>query len=58
MECPECSEYMNPICMSGNDEEITIEYHCEKCNTYAKLIWNPGKRLKQDLYTMEELTMD
>ena len=53
MECPECNEYMNPICMSGNEEEITREYHCEKCNTYAKLIWNPGKKMKQEFEDIE-----
>ncbi len=34
------------ISMSGDETEITNEYHCEKCGTYAKLIWNPGRRIK------------
>ena len=46
MNCPECNSNMDPICMSGNDEEITREYVCDECGTYAKLIWNPGKKLK------------
>ena len=45
MDCPECKEIMEQICMSGTNEEITIEYHCEKCGTLARLTWNPGSRV-------------
>ena len=48
MECPECKEYMETICMFGTDEEVNIEYHCEKCGTLARLTWNPGKRSERE----------
>jgi hypothetical protein len=46
MECPECREQMNQLCMYGpeSEEEINIDYHCEKCGTLATLKWKPGKR--------------
>ena len=46
MNCPECNEPMEQICMSGTDEEINLEFHCPKCQTLARLAWNPGKQVK------------
>jgi hypothetical protein len=45
MECPECREQMNQLCMYGpeSEEEINIDFHCEKCGTLATLKWKPGK---------------
>ena len=45
MECPECKEIMESISMSGTDEEINVDYYCEKCGTQARLTWTPGKRV-------------
>lgn len=48
MECPECKEFMETISMFGTNEEVNVEYHCEKCGTLARLTWNPGERIQSE----------
>jgi hypothetical protein len=47
MECPECKNNAEQLCMYGIEEEINIDYYCEKCGTIITLTWKPGKRAKQ-----------
>jgi transcription elongation factor Elf1 len=44
MECPECNNEMQQLCMYGTNEDINIDYHCDKCGTLASLKWKQGKR--------------
>jgi len=44
MKCPECQNEMNQICMYGTDDDINIDWHCERCGTLATLHWTPSKR--------------
>lgn len=53
MKCPECDNIMEPISMSGNEEEIERDYHCEQCNCVAIVKWYPGK--KRQSVVLEDL---
>jgi uncharacterized Zn finger protein len=46
MECPECKEQMNQLCMYGIDDNMNIDLYCEKCGTFATISWKPGKRAR------------
>jgi hypothetical protein len=48
MECPECKEQMQQLCMYGPEtgEIISADWHCDKCGTLATLKWTPGKKAR------------
>lgn len=41
MNCPNCKEFMEQLCMSGNDLIVEHEFHCSKCYTYLYYSYNP-----------------
>jgi ribosomal protein S27E len=47
MECPECKNETEQLCMYGNNEEINIDHYCKQCGTLVTLTWKPGKRAKK-----------
>jgi hypothetical protein len=41
MECPNCNNPMEQMCMSGNEEYIRHDFVCNYCNTLLMYEYNP-----------------